>query len=124
MVEIMLQFFIYVFDNPRLWPQVLPRIQGIINNTFSSLIRKIPNKVTYGFSLRCLLDFATALPILDTLVTYVDVVDTISFALFNQKMIYNYWHQLLFRKIGKWAMLQLHKEYSIPAIAEIIKKLT
>lgn len=64
------------------------------------------------------------LPTLDTLATRANVTKAIFFALFNQKKIYNWCYQPLFIKIGKWALLQLHKRYSIPAIAEVTKNLT
>lgn len=42
----------------------------------------------------------------------------------NKKTHYDRKHQPLFMKKDKWAMLQLHKEYSISAVLEITKRLT
>ena len=39
-------------------------------------------------------------------------------------MTYNRKHQTLFIKVGEWAMLRLHKRYSIPATTGVTKKLT
>lgn len=52
-----------------------------------------------------------------------DAADAISFALLNQKEHYDRKHQLLFMKVGDWAMLRLHKGYSIPSSAGVTKKL-
>lgn len=122
-VEIALRFFVYALNNSGLWPQVLLRIQAIINNTSSSSTKKTLNEVAYGFSLYHLLDLLAALLILNALAACANIVKTISFALFNQKVTYNWQHQLMFMKVKKWAMLQLHKRYSIPATVEITKKL-
>ena len=65
---------------------------------------------------------ATTLP--DTYVARIAAMDAISFALANHKEHYNRIHQLLFMKIGDWAMLKLHKVYSIPSSIEVTKKLT
>lgn len=124
MVEIVLQYFLYALNNPRLWPKVLPQIQAFINNTSSSLIGKTPNEMTYGFSPCRLFDFLAAFPTLNTVAACADIAEAISFAFFNQKMTYNCRYQLLFIKVGEWAMLQLHKEYSISAMTGVIKKLT
>lgn len=53
-----------------------------------------------------------------------DAADAISFALANQKAHYNRKHQPMFMKVGDWAMLRLHKGYSILTSAGITKKLT
>lgn len=103
-MEIALQFFIHALNNPGLWPQVLPRIQAIINNTSSST-RKTPNEITYYFFPRCFLDLLAAFPTPDALTTCADIAEAISFALFNQKVTYNHKHQPLFMNVGEWAML-------------------
>lgn len=99
-VKIALQFFIHALNNSGLWPQVLPRIQTIINNTSFSSNGKTPNEVAYGFSSHCFLDLLTAFPTFDTLTTRVDAAEAVFFALLNQKMTYNCRHQPLFMKIG------------------------
>ncbi len=122
-VEIALRFFIHALDNSGLWPQVLPRIQAIINNTSSSSTGKTPNKVAYGFSPRRLLDLLAVLPIPNALATRTDAADAVYFTLLNLKVTYDRKHQPLFMKVGEWAMLRLHKGYSIPATAGVTKKL-
>lgn len=88
-IKIVLQFFVYTLDNSGLWPQVLLRIWAIINNTSSSSTGKTPNEVAYDFSLCRPLDLLAALSIPDTLVTCTDVAKVVSFALLNQKVIYD-----------------------------------
>ena len=100
-VEIALQFFIYAFNNPRLWPQVLSQIQAIINNNSSSSTRKTSNKVPYSFFLCRPLDLLAALSTPDVLVACADATKAVSFALFNQKVTYKWKHKPLFMKIGE-----------------------
>ena len=123
-VEIALRFFVHAFLNPSEWPQVLPRIQAIINNTSSLTTGKTPNELAYGFSSRRPLDLLAALPIPDALAARADATEAIFFALLNQKLTYDCRHQPLFMKVGKWALLRLHKGYSIPTTAGVTKKLT
>lgn len=123
-IEIALQFFVYALNNLGLWSQVLSRIHAIINNTSSSSTGKMPNKIAYGFFPHYPLDLLAALLIPDILAACADALGAISFALLNQKVIYDRKHQPLFMKIGEWAMVRLHKGYNIPAIARVIKKLT
>ena len=79
--------------------------------------------MAYSFFLHRPLDFLAALPTLNALATCVNIVEVVSFALLNQKMTYNQQHQPLFMKLEEWAILRLHKGYSIPATAEVTKKL-
>ena len=123
-VEIALRFFVHALHNPALWPQVLPRVQAIINNTSSFSTGKTLNEVAYDFSPRRPLDLLAALPTPDALTARTDAAEAVSFALLNQKVTYDQKHQPLFMKVGEWAMLRLHKGYSIPATAGVTKKLT
>lgn len=79
--------------------------------------------MAYGFFPRRPLDLLAAFPIPDTLATYTDIVEAMSFALLNQKVTYDQKYQPLFMKVGEWAMLRLHKGYSILATAGDTKKL-
>ena len=103
---------------------MLPRIQSILNNTSSSTTSKTPNEITYGFSPHRPLDLLSDPLLPNTFQTRTDVTDTISFALANQKAYYDRKHQPLFMKVGDWAILKLHKGYSILSSAGITKKLT
>ena len=123
-VEIALCFFVHALVDPSTWLQVLPRIQAIINNSFSLTTEKTSNELAYGFSSRRPLDLLAALPTLDALSARANTTKAISFALLNQKLAYDRRHQPLFMKVGKWALLQLHKGYSIPATAGVTKMLT
>lgn len=57
-VEIALRFFVHALEDPALWPEVLPRFQSVLNNTFFSTTGKTPNKIAYGFSPRRPLDLS------------------------------------------------------------------
>lgn len=61
-VEIALRFFVHIINNPFCWLKVLPRIQSLLNNTFSSITRKTSNEITYKFSLGRPLDLCFAVP--------------------------------------------------------------
>lgn len=124
MVEIVLRFFVYALKNPGLWPKVLLQIQTIINNILFLSTRKTPNNVAYDFSSRCSLDMLAGLLIPDALAARTDVSEAMSFALLNQKVTYDRKHQPLFMKVREWVMVRIHKRYSIPATARVIKKLT
>ena len=80
--------------------------------------------MAYGFSPRRPLNLLAALPTPDILAARVDAVEALSFALLNHKVTFNRQHQHLFMKIEEWAMLRLHKGYSIPTAAVVTKKLT
>ena len=123
-VEIALRFFVHALVDPSEWPQIFPRIQAIINNSSSLTTGKTPNKLAYGFSPWRPLDLLAALPTPDALSARADATEAISFALLNQKLAYDRRHQPLFMKVGEWALLRLHKGYSIPATAGVTKKLT
>lgn len=123
-VEIALRFFVHGLEDPSQWPKVLSRIQSILNNTSSSTTGKTPNEIAYGFSPWRPLDLPAFSPIPDTYVARTDAADAISFALANQKAHYDRKHQPMFMKVGDWAMLRLHKGYSIPFSAGVTKKLT
>ncbi len=119
-----LRFFMHAMDDPSRWPEVLPCIQSLLNNTFSSTTGKTPNEVAYRFSPRKPLDLCLATILPDTYVARTRAVDVISFALANHKEYYNRSHQPLFMKVGDWAMIKLLKGYSIPSSVGVTKKLT
>ena len=119
-----MRFLIHVMDDPSCWPEILPRIQSLLNNTSSSTTGKTPNKVAYDFLSRRPLDQCSALTLSNTYVAPAEASDTISFALANQKEHYNRSHQPLFMRVGDWAMLRLHKGYLIPSSIGMTKKLT
>ena len=123
-VEIALRFFIHAMDDPSCWPEVLPQIQSLLNNTSSSTTGKTPNEIAYGFSPRRPLDLCSAVASPDTYVARAEATDAVSFALANQKEHYDRRHQPLFMKVGEWAMLKLHKGYLIPSSIGVTKKLT
>ena len=111
-------------DNPSCWPKVLPRIQSLLNNTSSLTTGKTLNEVAYVFSPRRPLDLCLALTLPNTYVACAKASDVISFALANQKEHYDGRQQPLFMRVGDWAMLRLHKGYSISSSIGVTKKLT
>lgn len=123
-VEIALRFFVHALEDPSLWLEVLPQIQSILNNTSSSTTGKTPNEMAYGFSPRKPLDLLSLPGLPAAFQAGADAANAISFVLANQKAHYDRKHQPLFLKIGDWAMLRLHKGYSIPSSLGVIKKLT
>lgn len=104
-VEIALRFFVQTLENPSLWPEILPRIQSILNNTASSTTRQTPNEITYSFSPRHPLDLLAAAQKPNAYIARATAADAISFAAANQKMYYDRKHQPLFMKLGEWAIL-------------------
>ncbi len=124
MVEIALRFFFHVMDDPSRWPEVLPRIQSLLNNTSSSTTEKTPNEIAYDFSPRRPLDLCSTITSSNTYVAHAEASDAISFALANQKEHYDRRHQPLFMKVGEWVMLKLYKGYLIPSSIGVTKKLT
>ena len=123
-VEIALRFFVHTMDDPLRWSEVLPRIQSLLNNTSSSTTGKTLNEITYGFSPRRSLDLFSSTTLPNTYVARTAAADAILFALANHKNHYNKSHQPLFMKVGDWAMLKLHKGYSILLSVGVTKKLT
>ncbi len=107
-----------------MWPTALPAIQSIINNTSSLTTGKTPNEIAYGFTPCRSLDLLSALPSPAIATTRIEAADAITLGMANQKTYYDEKHQPLFMKKGEWAMLRLHKEYSISATLGITKKLT
>ena len=111
-------------ENPFRWPEVLPRIQSLLNNTSSTTTGKTPNEIAYRFSPRRTLDLYSTATRPDTYVAHTEATNAISFALANHKEHYDKSHQPLVMKVGDWAMLKLHKGYSIPSSVSMTKKLT
>lgn len=86
--------------NPFHWPKVLPWIQSVLNNTFFSIIEKIPNEIAYSFPPKRPLDLILVLDMLNIFVACTNNANVILFALFNQKKYYDRKHQPLFIKVG------------------------
>ncbi len=91
-VEIALCFFIHMMDDPSHWPEVLPWIQSLLNNTSSSTTGKTSNKIAYGFSPGRSLDLCSAVALPNMYVACAEATDTISFTLANQKEHYDRRH--------------------------------
>lgn len=122
-MEIALQFFVHTLKDASLWFKVLSCIQSILNNTSFSIIDKIFNKIIYSFSPRKLFDLLSNPLFPSIFQARTDIVEAMFFVLVNQKAYYNQKYQLFFMKVKDWAILKLHKGYSIPFFAGVIKKL-
>lgn len=83
----------------------------------------MPNKVIYRFSPRQLLDLLAVAWEPNQIEKRVEAADIIAFATTNQKEYYDRCYQPLFIKVDEWAILLLHKGYSIPLILYVTKKL-
>lgn len=87
-------------DDSSHWPEVLPRIQFLLNNTSSSTIEKTPNEVAYRFLPRRPLDLCSVTIFPDAYIASTAGADAILFAIANQKEHYDRSHQPPFMKIG------------------------
>ena len=122
--EIMLQFYLYTMNQPEDWPKVLPRIQSLINNTKSAVITKTSNKIALGFTFNWPLDLLSGSIGLSHKMAQIEAKDTISFAQINYKHYYDWFYQSMNLKVNNFALLRLHKGYSILSTLAITKKLT
>lgn len=102
---------------------MLPKIHSILNNMSSSTTGKTPYEIAYGFFLRRSFNLLSDLLLPSIFQACTDVTNVISFALANQKAYYDQKYQLLFMKVGDWAILKLHKGYSILSSVGVTKKL-
>ncbi len=123
-VRIILCFFVHAIPNLHEWLLVSPKMQSLLNNTLSSITRKSPYKIVYGFTLKQLLDMLILVAPQDQSETKTAVYHTILFASMIYKNHFDYSHQPLFLKIRKYTLLHLHKSYSIPSTIRVTKKPT
>lgn len=103
---------------------MIPCIQSIRNNTSFLTLDKTSNKIAYNFFLRRPLNLLSDPLFPNTFQARTNMANAISFAFVNQKVHYNLKHQFFFMKVGNWAMLKLHKSYSISSSFGVTKKLT
>lgn len=73
-------------------PEILLRIQSLLNNISSSTTKKTPNKVVYRFSPKRLLDLCLTATLPNTYVTYTNIANTIFFTFANYNKHYNKSH--------------------------------
>lgn len=97
-------------------------IQSLFNIIFLLAIKKTANEVTYSFPLYKLLNLLFDFLISTIFKTCIDTIDIIFFSLANQKTHYNQKYQLFSIKVGNWAMLRLHMNYSISFVKKVTKK--
>ena len=123
-VEIVLRFLLHTTAETRNKPLLLLRIQALLNNATSIATSQTPNKLTYRFTPRRLFDFLGELAAPAYLKARSTANDAIAFAAMAHKEHYDRSHQPLFLKVNEYALLKLHKGYSIPSTLGITKKLT
>lgn len=122
-VKSAMQFIIHAIEDIFCWPEVLPQIQSLLNNTSFFITGKTPNKVTYRFSSKRLLNLLLATTLFNTYIAHTIVADAISFILTNQKAHYNRKFQSLFMKVWDQAMLRPYEGYLIFFSIRVIRKL-
>ena len=118
-IEIALRFYLAGLENIQDWPTVLPRLQSEINNSKSiSTTSKTPNEIVYGFTPNRVLDLVkpSSLAVIDPIVSRIEAKDALDFAAVTTKHHYDRSHQPLFLKVGDYALLRLHRGYSVPSI--------
>ena len=112
-------------DQPERWPEVLPRIQAVLNNSESATTTtKNPNEIALGFTPNRPLDLLLSSTPIDYDMARIEARDALSYAQLNQKFHYDRSHTPMFLKVGEWALIKFHKGYNIPSTAHITKKLT
>ena len=115
-VEIALRFMIHTMDDPTKWPQTLSTIQSILNNSTSSATTQAPNEVSYGFVPMRALDLVnTTLPSRAHLMSRTTAADAITFAQTMNKHHYDRAHTPMYLRENDYALLRLHKGYTIPS---------
>lgn len=124
--EIALRHHIHTMEDPKQWPRALSSIQAVQNNVSSTTTTKTPNEVSYGFTPNRPLDLANASTDEQDqhFIARKEARDALAFANMNYKRHYDRKHQPLFLKVGEYALLKLHKGYSIPSTIGVTKKLT
>lgn len=122
-VEIALRFFLHTMTGNRDWPLILPKVQSLFNNASSSTTGQTPNKVAYGFIPRQSLDLLSDLGTPNHNKIRAAALDAIAFVAMAHNQHYDRSHQLFSLKVGEYALLKLHKGYSIPSTIGVTKKL-
>ena len=122
--EIALRYYIHHMDQPERWPEVLPRIQAVLNNSESASTNKTPNEIALGFTPNRPLDLLLSATPVDYDMARIEARDALSYAQLNQKFHHDCSHTPMFLRVGDWALIKLHKGYNIPSTAHITKKLT
>jgi len=116
-VEIALRFYLNTMAKATEWPKSLPFIQSNLNNAKSNSTGKTPNETVYGFSpnVASTLNIAAG-SVLPLPASRIEVADAVDFAKMDVKYHYDRKHQPLAMRVGDYALLRLHRGYSIPAI--------
>ena len=110
-------------EHPERWPEALPRIQALINNSSSSSTTRTPNEIALGFTPNRPLDLLLASTPIDHDVARIEAQDALAYAQMNQKHHYDRSHTPMFLKVGDYALIRLHKGYKIPSTAKVTHKL-
>ena len=124
--KIALRFFIHELQNASIWSHVLSRFQTLNNNANSSTTRKTSNEIAYDFIFNRSLNLLSNmnLDMLNQSHIRIQTRDVIFWVNMKYKHHYDRRHTSLFFKKNDWALIKLHKNYSISSTIKIIKKLT
>ena len=110
-------------DKPTDWPKALPKLQAALNSSPASATTLAPNEVLYGFLPNQALDLlSTATAKIAT--ARITASNAIAFAQIAAKFHYDRHHQPIFLQVGDWALIRLHKGYSIPSTIGVTHKLS
>ena len=121
--EIALRYYVHHMEHPERWPEALPRIQALINNSSSSSTTRTPNEIALGFTPNRPLDLLLASTPIDHDIARIEAQDALAYAQMNQKYHYDRSHTPMFLKVGDYALIRLHKGYKIPSTAKVTHKL-
>lgn len=118
-VEIALRFILATFENFADWKIVIGPIQSAVNNFWSTLITKSPNKIVYGFTLThninlILSSTINKQPLLPPKFIKIEVADVIAFAQIAFKIYNDKKHRDVSFRERDCAFLRLYYGYKIP----------
>lgn len=97
------------------WPEILLKIQRRLNNNCSETTTKTFNEAAFSFTSIIELDlFKPLVDGVNPTKTCLNVTDSITFVKMNFKFHYNRKHQPIALTVRDYALIWLHKGYSIP----------
>lgn len=120
--KVALKFYIHELKIFFDWSRVLSRFQTLINNAYFAATDKFSNEIVYEFTLNKSLNLLVS----KTIVNHerIEIANAISWANMKYKYHYDRKHTSMFLKKEDWALIKLHKKYSISFTLKITKKLT
>lgn len=99
-------------SDPQFWPQVLPRLQAVINLTIATSTGHSPHQIMYSLTLGS----ALALPASTTMqdfTVWIDAQEALTWAAMSMKWCYDVVHSPQYFCPGDLVLIWLHHRYSI-----------